>query len=109
MTLLSRDSNTVIDEYGIDPLQDAGLNAIHRVTNYTTYTVTARESGRPELLSHLFYNTVDLWWAVLAYNGITDVRELVEGMVLKVPSYNEIISELSKPVMANNSSSSVTI
>lgn len=106
---LSREANTAFDEYGIDPLQDRGLIAMQRVLNYRKHTVTTQQAGRPDLISFEFYKTVDLWWAILAYNGIADVRNLVEGTSIKIPEYSDIISALSEATYSQNNSSSVTI
>ena len=106
---LSREANTAFDQYGIDPLQDRGLIAMQKVLNYRNHSITVQQAGRPDLISHDFYKTTDLWWAILAYNGIADVRDLVEGLSIKIPEYSDIISALSQTTYTQNNSTSVTI
>jgi hypothetical protein len=108
---ISRESNIYIDDYGIDPLNDRGLTAISNVTLYSSYTVPQQHAGRPDLIAYKFYKTVDLWWAVLAYNGISDVRSITVGTTIRIPDYNEVLTRLSQTTYTENSSinSSVTI
>ena len=108
---LSRESNLYIDEYGIDPLNDRGLTAVSNVTSYTDYTVTAQYAGRPDLIANHFYKGVDLWWAIMAFNGITDVRKLTAGTSIRIPKLSNLMDCLSKATYTENASvgASVTI
>lgn len=106
---LSRESNIQTDEYGVDPLKDRGFIAIKNVLKYENFTVTSDVAGRPDLISDKYYNTVDLWWVILAFNGISDVRGLTSGVIIKVPNYSELISKLTETKTVINQSSSVTI
>ena len=108
---LSRESNVYIDELGIDPLNDRGLTAVSNETLYSLYIVPQQHAGRPDLISYKFYKVVDLWWAILAYNGISDVRSITVGTTIKIPDYNEVLTRLSQTTYTENSSinSSVTI
>lgn len=109
MGALSREYNTLVDDYGIDPLQDKGLTAVQSVKSFTNYTVTSSEAGRPDLISFKFYDSVELWWAILSYNGITDVRDLTDGVTIRIPDYISIITGLSETSYTQGPSSSVTI
>ena len=106
---LSREDNLYIDEYGIDPLNDRGLTAVSSVRAYSSYTIPQQHAGRPELISYTFYKTVDLWWAILAYNGISDVRTLMVGTSIRIPDYNELLETLSKVTYVQNNSISSSV
>jgi hypothetical protein len=107
----SREANVYVDEYGIDPLNDKGLTAVSNVTRYSIYNINQNHAGRPELISYTFYKTVDLWWAILAYNGISDVRLLTVGTNIRIPDFNELMTRLSQTnyIPSDSTSSSVAI
>jgi len=57
----------------------------------TYYRVNEHESCRPDLISYTFYNTPMYWWVILLINGILDpFTELIEGVVLEIPSILDI-------------------
>lgn len=91
-----RDNFLTIDEFGIDPLLDVGFNAVQAVTSYSTFTVSQEYAGRPDTISHIAYRTVEFWWAIMAYNGITDIRDLTGGLIIKIPDLNQLTLNLGK-------------
>ena len=54
-------------------------------SRYTLHTVSIGET--PYSLSYKYYNTTQLWWVILVFNGIEDPFEIARssGMVLKIP------------------------
>jgi len=45
------------------------------------------EGGKPELLSASIYNgETQYWWILMAFNGLTDENQIVEGMIINYPS-----------------------
>lgn len=91
-----RDNFLTTDEFGIDPLLDIGLNAVQAVTSYTTFTVSQEYAGRPDTISHLAYRTPEFWWAIMAYNGITDIRDLNGGRIIRIPDLTQLTFNLGK-------------
>ena len=62
-------------------------------TNYQQgrYRTTVHDEGRPDLVSYEAYGTVSFWWIICLVNQIDDpLTDLVEGMVLKIPSMLDI-------------------
>jgi hypothetical protein len=86
-----------VDGFGIDPLLDAAVPSIHRISQFTYYTVNQAERGAADLISLRAYQTDQLWWVILEYNKM-DYRDLVEGAIIKIPAYSEVLS-----VMTHNS------
>lgn len=109
MSIFLRSDNIAVDSYGIDPLLDIGFNAVNAVVRYSNYMVNSGEEGRPELISYKVYKTVDLWWVILSYNGITDVRFLTQGVTLRIPDLTELTLALNKGRTSLNSSISTSI
>jgi hypothetical protein len=90
-----RSYGIVTDRYGIDPLLDKVVPSIQNITTYTTYVVQQDERGSPDLISYRNYGSQDLWWHILVYNGIALYKDIVEGMVLRIPEYASIISVMT--------------
>lgn len=86
---------TVADQWGIDPLLDRVVPLLTSIRSYTEYTVQQDERGAPDLISFRAYGIQDLWWHLMVYNGIVLYKEIVEGLVLRIPEYASIISIMS--------------
>jgi hypothetical protein len=84
--------SVVPDEYGIDPLLDTLVPEILKITMYSLHEVTQDERGAPDLISLREYNTDQLWWHILVFNGIGQAKKVVEGTTLKIPSYASVIA-----------------
>ena len=55
--------------------------------------------GRMDLVSHIHYGTVDLWWLIAKANNIVDpLSELESGMELKIPNVMAYYDFYSKNV-----------
>lgn len=48
------------------------------------------EEGRADLLSFKIYQDTQYWWALLLYNGITEVNQLTSGLTIRYPSLGEL-------------------
>ncbi len=94
MEALLRQVFTRSDAYGIDPLKDTSTSLV-KLTPNKTHPVTTDERGRPDLVSYREYGTCDLWWVILTYNKILNHRDLMEGVVLSLPSYQSIMTLLN--------------
>lgn len=80
------------DRYGVDPLRDRLIPLINKIQNYTLHAITQDERAAPDLISIREYNTDEFWWIILAFNGISSYRNLVEGSNLKIPNMSEVVT-----------------
>lgn len=94
--MLERINYVKVDELGMDPLRDGRFDAIASVERYQLYTVDSATKCNAPLISDLFYQTIELWDAILYYNKLADNFQLKEGMRIKIPNANELTSALSK-------------
>lgn len=85
----------VTDEQGIDPLKDTAVPQLINIVDYTQHIVCADERGAPDLVSYREYGMSELWWVIMAYNGIILYTEIVEGTVLSIPNYSQVLSVLN--------------
>lgn len=86
-----------------DYMRASYINLHQNVTNFTQFLLSQDLEGRPDLLSYRFYGDATLWWAICLYNGIINpFKELIPGMVIKIPDYAEMMAFL------NTSSSSTS-
>ncbi len=83
--------SVIFDSYGIDPILDTLVPEILKIQTYTFHTVVQDERGAPDLISLREYGTDELWWMMLAYNGIGSYKDIVEGTVLMIPNYAALI------------------
>ncbi len=95
MSILDAKSFLVIDELGIDPLRDKSHDAVNSIPVYTWYTVRPEESNNAPLLSYNVYSNPGYWRYIMMYNGILDMFALTEGMRLKIPSQQLLVSVLN--------------
>lgn len=55
------------------------------------HITSVQQEGRPDLVSFAFYDTVDLWWAIMYVNNIfLPIRDLVAGTPLIIPFKSEV-------------------
>ena len=98
-----------VDKYGIDPLLDHLIPKLTALTSYTNHNVLMDERGAPDLISLREYGTEDYWWHIMAYNGITRFRTIVEGVTLKIPVLGDIIAITNAMMLTNEKTSIATI
>ena len=91
-----------VDSLGVDPLQDAIALRLLGITAFSTHQVTQDERAAPDLISFREYGTTNYWWHIIAYNQLISFREIVEGVVLKIPSQTEILSITTDVATRNN-------
>jgi len=80
------------DEHGIDPLLDKIVPHLKTLSKYSVHPVTQDERGAPDLISLREYGTDELWWMLMAYNGIGHYKNIVEGVMLKIPDYAALVA-----------------
>ena len=61
------------------------------INKFTLYTIPQYAEGRLDLISFVHYKTVNLWWLIAQYNGLTDTTddEVYTGRILRIPSVSE--------------------
>ena len=92
----SRKYGITTDMYGVDPLQDKLVDRIGAIDTYVLYDVKQSQRGRPDVIAHTVYRNSHLWWVVLYYNGITNFKDIKEGVTLKLPLANEVTRVLAE-------------
>lgn len=97
------------DDDGVDPLLDPTMNAVISISEYSIIEITQQEQGRPEMLSFKYYGTVDYFRELMAYNGISDVRDIKVGTSFKIPDRTMMISAMSKAMYTPVNKSTVRI
>lgn len=95
----SRSISTTVDRYGVDPLKDKSFESILAITAYNLYTVKQYDRHRVDNISNNVYGNPNLWWIIMYYNGIVSIREVVEGVTLRIPDQTKVID-----ILAANSS-----
>lgn len=65
--------------------------------NEFRHVTTVAQESRPDLVSFAFYDTVELWWAIMFVNDILfPLRDLVAGTPLIIPFREEIDRALQR-------------
>lgn len=95
MTILEASSFLVVDEYGIDPLRDKSHDAVMSVRNYTWHVVKPEERHNAPLIAYNAYSNPEYWRYIMMYNGIMDMFEIKEGMRLRIPAQQTLVSLLN--------------
>ena len=71
------------------------LNLNEYITKYSTHVISQAFEGRPDLISHKLYGSVDLWWVVCQFNGVVNpFTDLYVGLLIKVPDYSQLMHVL---------------
>jgi hypothetical protein len=87
---------TRADEYGNDPLNHVILKQMDKITRDTQHTVTQDEEANPQLIAYDFYNDIEMFYVILAYNGIANGLGIKAGDVLRVPEYSQLTNLVRK-------------
>ena len=85
-------------------------NLRYKISSVKQYKVTSTDMANLPGISYVTYGTVDLWRAILEFNGLTDpLSDIYPGVVLRLPSKTALLSVLSESNSSSNSASIVTI
>ena len=90
------------DQYGVDPIKDRLIPLIMKITDYTIHEITQDERAAPDWISTREYGTDELWWVIMAYNGICSYRDLVEGKSLRIPAMTQVIGVVTENTLRPN-------
>lgn len=93
---MSRRQLLAFDEHGQDPLGSFVLDEILNIRNYTEVVVGKQYDSNPQLMAYEEYNDVELYIILLAYNGLGNSFEFVEGMRIRKPNTSEVRAILDK-------------
>ena len=81
------------------------ISKIQQITDFYYFKVT-KEVGFSDFVAYSAYKNHAYWWIVKVFNSILEDTEIVEGMVLRIPTesaINKLISELkTKETLYNN-------
>jgi hypothetical protein len=73
-----------IDQYGSDPLLDPVYDKMQNSGRY--HTVTEGEAGNPQMLASTYYQDVNYYEFILAFNALAHASEMVTGLRLEIPT-----------------------
>lgn len=85
-------SDTVLDSVtGYNELDPLSWD-LHRFLNALTVFSVYRwqEGDRLPTVAYRAHGTTSTWWIILALNGLTSLHELQPGMLLRIPSLDQI-------------------
>ena len=68
-----------------DPLTSTLLREIRDLPLFGRFNVS-NEEGRPDLVSFRVFGDTQYWWALMVYNDITKVDDVINGTVINYPS-----------------------
>jgi hypothetical protein len=71
-----------VDNY--DPIQSNILGALTSIPSGGQYTIQGAES-RPDIISNDIYGDPQYWWIILAYNELTTIDSLTNGLEIEYP------------------------
>lgn len=91
------------DKFGVDPLRDRLIPLINRIQSYDTHQIQQDERGAPDLIAERRYGSDEFWWIILAFNGISSYRKLVEGMTIRIPNISNVVSIVTENSIRPNS------
>lgn len=98
---MDRSKFVVEDAYGVDPLADDLVEKLLEITTYIEHTVALHEESNPQLIAYRYYNSVELYFVILYYNGIGNSFALERGTLLRIPRLTEIQRILSDKKYTN--------
>ncbi len=79
------------EEYqDFDVLNSAFLQEVLKVSSIGEIKTTNKHKHQPDLLTYELFDNELYWWLILYYNNIDSIDVLVSGMILKIPSFEEI-------------------
>ena len=87
---------THADEYGNDPLNHEVLKQLHKVTQDVPHSVTIEEQANPQLIAYDYYKDIEMFYVILAYNGIPNGLSIKAGDSLRIPVYAQITNLVRK-------------
>lgn len=97
-TLFDRLEYLRIDQYGVDPLSSIIYPSLNKLPTLYRRYLRDDEAGNPPLISFREYRSasVDVWWAIMEYNGIVHSKHLVAGLPLKFFEYGALLQLLQQ-------------
>ena len=87
-----------LDYYG-SKYKDIRNTIKTKCPRYKLLSITVRYDSAPDLVAYDEYKDVNLWWAIMLYNGFIFPEQLQTGITIKVPDQTQLIawqSALSK-------------
>lgn len=73
-----------------DPLTSYLLSELKTLPVAGFFTVAGGEEGRPDSLSFNIYADTQYWWILMAYNDLSNIQEITNGMTIKYPSLSSL-------------------
>lgn len=72
-----------------DPLTSGFYDDIHALPLHGFFVISGEEF-RPDAIAHKIYGQTQYWWAIMIYNNLSDINDLVAGTSLRYPSIENL-------------------
>lgn len=79
-----------------DPMSSDFMDALWDLTYFQFVTLNDATAFRPDAVAQVFYGNAQLFWVIMAYNGVSDVTQMVSGMTIRIPEKTRLFELLSK-------------
>ncbi len=86
----------VYDKDGADPVGSKIYDELMELKTFEVIKITSSMALNPWLISENYYDTAELSFLILGYNGLIHARELTIGKVIKVPLRTNVLQVLTK-------------
>lgn len=96
----------VSDRYGNDPLKHKLLSQLDSITSYIEHTVRQSEESNPQLIAFDYFGDVEMFFVILAYNGICDGMSIEPGQRIRIPEPSQVTALVKR---TNASTNKVTL
>jgi hypothetical protein len=73
----------------------AFINNVKAAVSYQNWKIPPKFEYRPDLISHYFYGTPELWWVIVEFNEFFRVpQDFYADRLIKIPNANQLTSLL---------------
>jgi len=71
------------------------INNVKTTVSHQNWKIPPKHEYRPDLISHFFYGTPELWWVIAEYSEFFRVpQDFYADRLIKIPNANELTSTL---------------
>lgn len=100
MPVINQQQLVVADQFGNDVLQHQILSRLNEINRWENLTLDAEYESNPQLLAQDFLKDPELFYVILAFNGISDGFSLEAGQNIRIPDIKQV-TNLRRSVQQN--------
>ena len=97
------------DEFGNDPLTDKLNDYMPQIPIKSYHLVSAEQEGRADLLSMIYFETLELWWLILEFNNFASHLDIRTGDTIAIPDLRYLNDILTIATAKKSSNRSISI